>query len=102
RDDRGLDAVARAGLGEDATHVVLDRRLGEEQLRTDLRVGQTGPDGGQDLAFTAGEVADGVVGPSAVLGGRGRSALALPSGQASEQAAGRTRGDDRVTGGNRA
>src|SRR5205809_1424800 len=44
-----LDAVAQAELAQDPGDVALDRRLAEEELPRDLRVGHAARDEAQDL-----------------------------------------------------
>jgi hypothetical protein len=52
--ERG-DPVARAGLGEDAVDVGLDRVVAEEQAVGDLAVGQALGDQAEDLYLALGQ-----------------------------------------------
>ena len=54
----GLGTPAHAQLGQEVGDVVLDRLLGEEQLRSDLPVGLAVGDQGQDLPLSVGQLVD--------------------------------------------
>jgi hypothetical protein len=58
RVDGGLGAGRNIELGEDPADGVLDRLLGELQLRADLFVGQIAGDEPQNVRFAGGQIAD--------------------------------------------
>jgi predicted MFS family arabinose efflux permease len=90
REDHGLDAVTQAELAEDPGHVGLDRRLGDDEPRGDLGVGEPAGDRAQNLELAIGERVQ-------ARGPRGRRAsLGQPVGVGVEQPAGDAGGDDGV------
>src|SRR5215216_1748863 len=54
-EERGLGAVAEAGLGEDGRDVVLDGALGQRQPLGDLMVGGAGAEQPQHLDLPMGQ-----------------------------------------------